>query len=335
MQLPNFTTKEFKLKTAALSLSFLLLICLTGYLALNKVQAQALNAQGFTVTPPTVSVTGDPGYSTEGTMGVINNSDAPLTFTAGMRDFIVQDTIGTPELLPPNTFANTYSAAAWMTVYPQTFTIQPGQRQNLNYYIRVPKNARPGGHYAAVAFTPVIKTGATNTGAVVNGQIGTLFSIAVNGPITENAFVSKFFTNFFQEYGPVQIATQIKNLGDLHITPQGTVTVTGVLFNQSQSLSNFRIFPQAARDYQNSFGQTFMIGRYKAVLLASYGKSNNLPLTATMYFWVFPWRLALVITLAIIAIILAALYFKKRQKTGHKEAEEPKTEAETPTAEVK
>ena len=77
-----------------------------------------------------------------------------------------------------------------------------------------------------------------------------------------------------------------------------------------------------------------MIGPYKAVLMASYGVNNNLPLTATVYFWVFPWRIALVITLAIIAIILGfstSAIAKRRQK----QPEEPTTEAKTPPAEKK
>ena len=48
----------------------------------------------------------------------------------------------------------------------------------------------------------------------MTGQVGTLFYVTVNGPITENATVSKFFANPFQEYGPVKVLTQIKNMGD-------------------------------------------------------------------------------------------------------------------------
>jgi hypothetical protein len=209
---------------------------------------------------------------------------------------------------------------------PSTFTVAPHQRQELNYYIHVPANARPGGHYAAVTYTPSVKLGVSGTGASVNTEAGSLFYIEVNGPINEQAFVTKFLANLFQEYGPVKISTQIKNLGDLHITPQGTITVTGLLFNQTQNLASHNIFPEAARDFDNTFGQTWMIGRYKAVLLASYGTNNNLPLMATVYFWVFPWRLAVVIVLAVVALILAALYLKKRKKNPPLEAEKAGTE---------
>ncbi len=300
-----------------------------------KALAQGLPVQTFTVTPPSVSIQGDPGYQGSGTMGVINDSDVPLTFKAEMHDFIVTDTIGTPEILPPNSLMDTYSAAAWIGVSPETFTIQPKQRQDLNYYIQIPKNARPGGHYAAVVFVPVQpKDNNQNTGATVNGQIGTLFSIAVNGPIKESASVSKFLVTPFQEYGPVTIQTQIKNFGDLHITPKGYITVSDMLGRQAVlPLDEHNIFPMAARDYQNTFGTHWMFGRYKVQLTASYGVNNNLPLMATVYFWVFPWKVTVVIVLILIALILGLLYVKKNglKLPKKKNVSEPKEETPQPS----
>jgi len=52
--------------------------------------------------------------------------------------------------------------------------------------------------------------------------------------------------------------------------------------------------------------------------LASYGVNNNLPLTATLYFFVFPWRLALIIILVVVAVILGLMYWKKRKGTQKK-----------------
>jgi hypothetical protein len=326
MQLPKKLKIRYKINKKII---LVVTISLFVVAAINQVRAQSAT-RTVTVTPPTVSVKGDPGYYTEGTMGVINESDSPITFRAEMHDFIVEDTIGTPEILPPNTLMKTYSAASWMAVSPQVFTIAPKQRQNLNYFIQIPGNAKPGGHYAAVVFNPAIETPpGENTGALVTGQIGTLFSIAVNGPIKESATVTKFTTNGLQEYGPVNIFTQIKNQGDLHIRPAGYITVSNILGQKAVlPLSQYNIFPQAARDYQNKFGGKIMFGRFKAELLASYGTSNNLPLTATMYFWVMPWRIIIVIILILLAAILGYVYFDKKGKFRKPEAEKP---AQTPT----
>ena len=54
----------------------------------------------FTVINPTIQQTIKPGGIAEGTTAVINDTNAPLTFNLSVQDYIVSDTIGTPNLLP-------------------------------------------------------------------------------------------------------------------------------------------------------------------------------------------------------------------------------------------
>ena len=279
-------------------------------------------ARTYTIMPPTIAQQLNPGQSAEGVLKVINGSDNSLTFSISVKDFVVEDTLGTPKLLPSGTLLNKYSAASWIVVTPSTFTLKPHQDQQLSYSIQVSQNARPGGHYAAVVYAPSAGIGVNRTGAMVNTQAASLFYVTVNGPILEKSLVSRFFANPFQEYGPVKILTQIKNLGDLHVSPKATITVSGLFVNETQKLNTHNIFPGAARDFENTFGQTWMIGRYKAVLIGSYGTNNNLPLVATAYFWVFPWRITLITILIIVALVLTGLYLrrKKNEHKGNKEA---------------
>lgn len=277
-----------------------------------KVHAQEV-IRTMTITPPTVAFTLDPGRKAEGQMKIINDSPNPITFDVNVQDFIVVDTIGTPNMLPPNTLNSKYSLASWIGATPQKFTVLPGQKQVIDYFIQIPKDAKPGGHYAAAIYTAESK-GGQGTGAAVIAQIGTLFYITVKGPVTERATITNFFANSFQEYGPVKILTQIKNFGNLHIAPKGTINVTGLFFNNTKDLPTHNIFPETARNFENTVGQNLMIGSYKAVLLASYGVNNNLPLTATLYFWVFPWRLAIVVVLVIVAIILGWMVIGKKKQ---------------------
>lgn len=319
MKLPKIL-KTKKRITPLIITSFILL-------SLVVVRVNAQEKRTMTIVPPTVSVSVDPGGKSEGILKVINDSEETLTFTAIMRDFIVEDSIGTPKILPPDMLSDKrFSASSWIAVYPSTFTIEPHQKQELNYYLQTPPDARPGGHYAAVIYTPNAAGGTQGSGASVNAQIGTLFYVGINGPITEKAEVSRFSTNPFQEYGPVNIQTQIKNLGDLHIRPKGSITVTNLFGGKvaELALDEQNIFPGGiARDYENSFGKGFLIGPYTAKFVASYGKDNNLPLMATVTFWVFPWKITLVAILLVIAIILGIKYMKKRNKTTKKE-EAPK-----------
>jgi hypothetical protein len=314
MKLPNLQLNRFK---KAIALSALLLV-IAGIGVARAQETQRI----VTISYPTIAQKLDAGGRAEGITKVTNRSNTTLTFKLNVQDFIVTDTIGTPEFLPQGTLNDKYSAAAWIGATPDTFTLKPGESETVNYYIQVPTDARPGGHYAGLVYTPVVDKTVEGSGSTINSQIGSLFYITINGPIREQVLISKFFANPFQEYGPVNILTQLTNLGDLHVAPQGTITVSGLFFNQSQNLPTHNVFPDAARDFSNTFGQSLMIGPYKATFLASYGTNNNLPLTASLTFWVFPWRVTLVIVLAVVALILAALYLRKRKKDGSKKATE-------------
>ena len=279
------------------------------------------SVRSMTISPPTVSAQLDPGGKTEGVMKLINDTDVPLTFQATVHDFVVNDTVGTPTILPDNTLSNKFSGAAWVGIVPDTFTVQPHQREDMNYYIQVPADARPGGHYAAVVFKPTKAVGVTGTGASVETQIGSLLYIRVNGPITEKATVTKLAIRPFSEYGPLTANTLIKNMGDLDIKPEGYITVSNIFGQKSYvaQLPEHNIFPEASRQYTNSFGKKWMIGRYKAVLTATYGVNNNLPLSMTVYFWVFPWKIAVIIVLILIVLILGGVYLNRKRKGGTKD----------------
>ncbi|MCL4353557.1 hypothetical protein M1615_03795 [Patescibacteria group bacterium] len=305
-----------KAKTFAIRhLPFVICLFVICLFVIAPVNAQDVQ-RTFTIVPPIVETTLNPGQKTEGVLKVINDSTSPLTFTASVHDFIVDNPNGIPNLLPVNTLSKRFSGASWIGITPSTFTVLPQSKQTLNYFLQVPQDARPGGHYAAVVYTPTSKLAVKGTGASVETKLGTLFLVTVNGNINESSQVTSFTANPFQEYGPVKLTALIANNGDLHIKPIGQIVVSdifGRVINQ-QNLAQFDIFPTASRIYTNTVGSKIMIGRFKATLLASYGRNNNLPLTATVYFWVFPWKIALLAVLILAAIVLGIMYWRKRGK---------------------
>jgi hypothetical protein len=89
------------------------------------------------------------------------------------------------------------------------------------------------------------------------------------------------------------------------------------------ALKEQNIFPGGvARDYNNLVGGKFMLGKYNAQLMATYGKNNDKVLIASVSFWVFPWKLTIIIILIIIAIILGVKFYKKSKKVKATPAEE-------------
>ena len=273
--------------------------------------------RSITIVPPANEFKVNPGDKQEGTLKVVNNSNGPLTFSAVVRDFIVDDTIGTPKLLADDTLSKKYSAASWIAVSPSSFTIPAGKTQILNYYLQVPINARPGGHYAGVVYEPQELLGVKGTGTGGQTHLGTLYYVRVSGDIVENATVRKFEPSHkFLEYGPATILTQIYNGSDSHIRPQGQLQIKNLIGQPiySVKLEEHNIFPEAARDFTTKIGKKLMFGIYTVELKATYGTNNNLTLFGSTNFIVFPWKIAVVVILAIAVAILLYIFIKKRKK---------------------
>jgi hypothetical protein len=289
-----------------------LLILILLVLPFQKANAQTL-VRGFTVSPPAIEVKLAPGEKVEGVAKVINDSGDAVTFGTSLQDFIVKDNLGVPQILPPDTLSNKYSGAAWIAVYPSTVTVPPHKSQEVNYYIQVPADAKPGGRYAALIYTPFSTLGVKGTGASVQTSVGTLFYITVKGPVNESANVSSFKGPGLIEGGPVEIKTEITNMSDIHIAPEAKITLTNFLGGKSDEvkLATYNIFPEATRQYQNKVGKGFMFGPYKAVLSGIYG-SGALPLSATLSFWVIPWKLILFVILLVVAVGLGTWLRQRR-----------------------
>ncbi len=277
----------------------------------------------LTISPPIATHSLNPGETTQGVIKLTNNTPAAISFEAVLNDFIVEDSKGTPVMLDPNTFSSRFSASLWITLDSSTFTLEEKQTQEVFYTINVPSSARPGGHYASILFSPIREDSQEQNRALVETQVGALISISVKGHISEHSQITKLSANAFQEYGPINLFATIKNFGDLHIRPVGKITVSD-LFGRNidfVKIEKVSIFPEASRDYEATLGTRFMVGRFKANLSASYGINNDLPLEATLYFWIFPWKIALVVMLAIITIILAIIYFRRRYSNLNKNQE--------------
>lgn len=285
--------------------------------------------QTITITPPNVSLSLKPGEHAEGTLGLISDAPGDNTFVTGVYDLIVTDTDGTPQVVPPGVIVNNrFSAANWIAVDPPQFTAKPHEKVPVHYYVQIPPTAAPGGHYAAVIYQPVTTGPQSGSGAQILPQIATLFYITVKGNIHEGAKVTQFQAPFFQEFGPVTITTQIQNTGDLHINPQGSITLRNMFGKivDLASLPSRNIFPgNVSLRYKIHIGRTWMFGRYTATLAATYGIGHNYPLTATVVFWVIPWRLIILLLLILIAGILGFILWRRKQNN---EEQQPPTEFE-------
>ena len=274
--------------------------------------------QIFTAIPPRLEIRAKPGEFVQKTVQFRNEGDTTAYLTIVSKDFIVKDTAGTPEFVT-SLVSGRWAASSWIRLSPTSVAVAPKQVINITLSANVPLDALPGGHYAGVLYqgtgaAPRIGTG-IGAGTGVQQIVGTLVYLTVEGPVTEQALVKRFEAPRFLEFGPVPFTTEILNQSDLHVAPRGQITVRN-MFGKTMvvlPLEERNIFPGASFVYTNTWNTKYLLGRYRADLSAAYGSQGH-ALAATIYFIVFPVRIALAVILAVVIIILIILFIRRRQK---------------------
>jgi len=252
-------------------------------------------------------------------------------------DFVVFDKEGGPTLLSDTITNNRYAASSWLTLSENQVTIAKNSTYTATAFINVPKDAYPCGHYTSVYFEPTSanpgEIGKTSfeSGSSVSFRLVSLISIDVGGQCSEKAYISKFSVPGFSEYGPVTVDLELLNKSNYHITPQAYVSLVNIFDNQTdlKALPRYNIFPDATRAYKIVLGQKWMLGRYKVLVSAGYGKTGQ-NLSGVGYIWIIPWKVIIAGILALIIIILLAKNIYqgviKKESNLESEIEEEKSE---------
>ena len=228
--------------------------------------------------------------------------------------------------------------ASWIEVEGGPISLLPDEQKIVPYTIHIPQNADPGGHYAAVFFaTQPPQMSGSSIG--LSGRLGTLVLLTVSGDIKEEGKIVEFSTKdnkSFYEHLPVSFSLLFANSGNVHLKPQGEIKITNsfgglsekIPFNREEMDGSKNVLPNTSRhleavwsrgplqtegngfiDKLNYEISNFALGRYKATINVGYGTQGKTAV-AVATFWVFPWHLILVVSLAaaiLISMLVAAI----------------------------
>lgn len=216
-----------------------------------------------------------------------------------------------------------YSLGKWVTVSPQSFTLEPKETQVVEYTITIPADAEAGGRYASI----LAKSGegeVSGTGATTVQKVGSLVLLRVNGTVSYGATVKDFKTvrsgqdleqatsqlNF--ERAPVTFYSKIANTGKSHILPSGFVVVSNMFGKKVTDIPFPERFVLPGNDrVVEAMWDDAKIGYYTATLLLNYGDKNE-QLTATTTFLVFPWKTGVPIILGVVIVVWFIIARRKR-----------------------
>jgi hypothetical protein len=183
--------------------------------------------------------------------------------------------------------ADDRSAAAWFTVEPDAFHLDPGKTQTLKVTVQAPSTIASGGYYAKILVT----TGATQprgSSAGVAAQLGVNYLITVHGKdkLVEKASVTQF-SPFYEADGRVGFRANVQNDGNIHVAVDGAVELSdsaGKAFGTLKFPDATTILPGTSRllEAQGSFPLK-PGAQYGANVTLTYG-DKNAPLTTMQTF---------------------------------------------------
>jgi hypothetical protein len=295
----------------------------------------AQQATKLSISPVTFELNANPGDTLTNEIKVTNLSDANLELDTHVENISGASEQGQVQLTEEET---QFSLSSWVTTSPSTLTLAPKEVKTVNYTIKVPKNAEPGGHYGSILVGTIASDKLNTTGAAVAQRVGSLLLVRVSGDAKELAQVNRFQTktfsgtfdgiattdnkkifvsrdeNFSQEThktyyqnGPIAFDLLIQNRGNIHVKPAGFVSIYNI-FNKKIAdlpIDSRNVFPGGQRRITVIWPKKQLWGvYYRAQFAAVYGDTHQ-PLTASTTFWAFPlWAAITLLVLLVIFFIL-------------------------------
>lgn len=274
--------------------------------------------QGLEISPPLVEINANPGQVVTFDLRLRNITKGTLVATPEINDFVAQGEDGQPKLLLGQTSGENdpYSVKGWVSAL-NSFTIVPQEIKTSKITLSVPKDASPGGHYGVVRFTAVAPE-LKDTGVALSASIGSLILVKVSGNVVEKGKIQEFYVTHngvrgsMFEGGTVGFVERIKNEGNVHFKPVGTVRVTNAFGKQvgvvTVNAAGGNVLPNSTRKFSQDLGKKRLFGLYHAEVNIQYNGKN---LSDTTSFWVIPYRM---IAIAIGILLLLFVLIRKGLK---------------------
>lgn len=281
------------------------------------------------VSPTNEKLKMNPGDEDSGEIVFWNLSEDTTKYKVIVRGFNqVNNMPGTAIVMTEEEDKNAlYSASSWFTLSASEIELVPNKNIKIQYTINVPADAAEG-EYTAEIFLLSSSDNSNEEGTFTNTVLGSGVPvlIQIGEDYVESAELLIFQTDKkIYEFPDVTFSTQIRNLGNMHISPVGEIAVTNIFGQEVARIkfneNNQSLLRETSGTYEDKWydksllseENEIMFGPMKATLVSTYRTVSPgfSPLTAETTFWIIPWKIILGLAVAIALIILIIKRKKK------------------------
>src|SRR3989339_844507 len=301
------------------------IFCVLVFLFMNPVLARNDDGLALSITPPLIKNNVNPGQVWKSSIKLINNNSYEIKVYVQVSDFEGGPEEGTVKFISvdPQSGDSGYLMSRWIAIDLGPISIPAFSSKEIPYVVDVPEDATPGGHYAAVmAGTKPGDDSGGGSKISISTMLSSLILLSVSGDIDERGRIREFSTNQqVVQDANIDFAVRFENIGNVHIQPQGEIQIYDfwdqekgkILINHNKETGN--VLPGGIRKWNfNWAGEKgfFRMGRYKAVLILSYGQQGRETVDRTLYFWVLNFKVLAYVFGSIIFLVLMIIFLVRR-----------------------
>lgn len=279
---------------------------------------------GLSIQPIKVHHTINSGESTNGVISLTNVSDEAVKIETILRDFVPM--AGTISIQFVGRAEGATTVVDWISLdHKEPFILEKGKAKEIQYTIRAPANAEPGGHFGTIFFKAnSLKEKET---LKIGTQVGALVFVIVPGPNIQKGKIldfsaAKFFSGttkpldiLKRKPATVNFKIKFENTGTIHFEPKGTIKITNMFGKEvaEVAVAGQVVLPTGARDLSNEWPVRFLLGYYKAKASVFDGEGNELT-TKTISFFAFPVGYAITFVIILLILFFGLKFLKRKIK---------------------
>lgn len=282
----------------------------------------------LTLSPTFINLLADPGETVESSIRIRNNNNFTEYFKIETRTFEPSQDGNSPVIRPLN---ENDTFGEWVSFSEETFVIDPNSTKVIDINIATPSDASLGYYYAFVITRQNEESEAATASIAGGTAVLSLLEVRSDNVTRELQIEDFKPSKLFYEYLPAQLEVTVKNSGNIHVIPVGDIFIDSMTNKEvSASPVNSgrgNVLPQSTRTFTVEFNDgfavrvpkldddgnpirdrngnikyttkfdfskmdKFRIGKYEATVILVYDNGErDVPIQATVSFWVIPWKI--------------------------------------------
>lgn len=248
-----------------------------------------------------------------------NTTDAAVELELSVLDFGALDESGGIAFLGlTGQEAASRGLKQWMRPELDRVSLAPGTSVEVPVTIRNDASLSPGGHYGAVIVSSASSDPGADSVAVVPAA-STLVLLKKTGGEQFGLELEDIKTNSSLINLPKQASLLLKNTGNIHVVPRGTLELVsplgGVVARGVINEASAFVLPNSSREMRvqlTSYKQPWLPGRYTLTTTWRYDGTDHTT-TQIHHFW-YAGKLAIYFVIFLSALIVLVMYIRYRRR---------------------